>query len=68
MQGMIGHHAQALEMTALIAERTAREDMRLLGQRIELSQADEIGMMKALAAGSWTGAPRRSRATPTAPR
>lgn len=46
MQGMIGHHAQALDMTALIAERTARQDMKLLGKRIELSQADEIGMMR----------------------
>jgi len=26
MQGMIAHHAQALEMTALIATRTSRED------------------------------------------
>lgn len=46
MQGMIGHHAQALDMTALIADRTRREDMRLLGKRIELSQADEIAMMR----------------------
>ena len=42
MQGMIGHHAQALEMTALMPSRTARADMRLLAHRIELSQADEI--------------------------
>lgn len=47
MQGMIGHHAQALEMTALIPERTARPEMKLLGQRITLSQEDEIKMMKA---------------------
>ena len=46
MQGMIGHHAQALEMTALIADRTAREEMKLLGQRIAVSQADEIEMMR----------------------
>ena len=46
MQGMIGHHAQALEMTALVAERTARDDMRKLALRIELSQADEIEMMQ----------------------
>jgi len=46
MQGMISHHAQALEMTALIASRSAREDMRKLGLRIELSQADEIEMMQ----------------------
>ncbi len=46
MQGMIGHHAQALTMTALIPERTTRQDIRLLGQRIEVSQKDEIRMMQ----------------------
>ena len=46
MQGMIGHHAQALDMTALIAERTARDEMKRLGQRIAVSQADEISMMR----------------------
>jgi uncharacterized protein (DUF305 family) len=45
VQGMIGHHAQALEMTALMPSRTARQDMLLLGKRIEISQADEIQMM-----------------------
>lgn len=46
MQGMIGHHAQALEMTALLLSRSSREDMRLLAQRIEASQSDEIRMMQ----------------------
>jgi uncharacterized protein (DUF305 family) len=46
MQGMIGHHAQAVEMVALIPTRTSRDDMRLLGQRIGVSQADEINMMQ----------------------
>jgi uncharacterized protein (DUF305 family) len=46
MQAMIVHHAQALEMTALLASRSSREDMHLLGKRIELSQADEIGLMR----------------------
>jgi uncharacterized protein (DUF305 family) len=46
MQGMIGHHAQALEMAALVPERTDREDMRLLAKRIDVSQADEIRMMQ----------------------
>jgi uncharacterized protein (DUF305 family) len=46
MQGMIGHHAQALEMAALLPERTDREDMRLLAKRIDVSQADEIRMMQ----------------------
>jgi uncharacterized protein (DUF305 family) len=46
MQGMIGHHAQALEMAALLPSRSTREDMRLLARRIEVSQADEIAMMR----------------------
>ena len=45
MQGMIGHHAQALDMTALIADRTNRRDLALLGQRIEISQKSEIELM-----------------------
>jgi uncharacterized protein (DUF305 family) len=46
MQGMIGHHAQALEMVALLPSRSSREDMRFLAKRIEVSQADEIRMMQ----------------------
>jgi uncharacterized protein (DUF305 family) len=46
MQGMIGHHAQALEMAALLPSRTDREDMKLLARRIEVSQSDEIKMMQ----------------------
>lgn len=47
MQGMIAHHAQALEMTALRPARSRREALRLLALRIELSQADEIKAMEA---------------------
>jgi uncharacterized protein (DUF305 family) len=46
MQGMTHHHAQALDLTALIASRTSLEKMKLLGQRIEISQSDEIKMMQ----------------------
>lgn len=46
MQGMIGHHAQAIEMTDLLRTRTASDDMRKLAMRIEVSQADEIKMMQ----------------------
>ncbi len=45
MQGMIRHHAQALEMTLLLPARTTNESMRLLAQRIDASQTDEIQMM-----------------------
>jgi uncharacterized protein (DUF305 family) len=46
MQGMIGHHAQAVEMVALIADRTASEDLKRLGLRIQVSQEDEMDMMR----------------------
>jgi len=45
MQGMIMHHAQAVEMTALIESHTANKDLRLLGARISHSQAEEIKFM-----------------------
>jgi uncharacterized protein (DUF305 family) len=44
MQGMIMHHAQAVEMTALIASHT--KELRALGARISSSQTDEIKFMK----------------------
>jgi uncharacterized protein (DUF305 family) len=47
MREMIGHHAQALEMAALVPERAARPDLRLLAERITVSQQDEIAMMQA---------------------
>ena len=46
MQGMIAHHAQAIEMTDLLSERSQQQDMHRLAQRIELSQEDEIQMMQ----------------------
>ena len=46
MQGMIGHHAQALEMVALLKTRTDSQNMKLMGMRIEVSQRDEIRMMQ----------------------
>src|ERR1041384_5370068 len=46
MQGMIVHHAQAVEMTALIDSHTTNKDLRLLGARISHSQAEEKKFMK----------------------
>jgi len=46
MQGMIMHHAQAVEMTALIESHTDNKDVRLLGARISQSQSDEMKFMK----------------------
>jgi uncharacterized protein (DUF305 family) len=46
MQGMIVHHAQAVEMTAMISSHTQNKDLRSLGARISSSQSDEIKFMK----------------------
>jgi uncharacterized protein (DUF305 family) len=46
MQGMIMHHAQAVEMTALIPSHTHNPEIRTLGARISLSQSDEMKFMK----------------------
>ena len=46
MQGMIMHHAQAVEMTALIPSHTDDAAIRNLGARISRSQTDEINFMK----------------------
>lgn len=46
MRGMIGHHAQALEMAALVPARASRPEMRMLAERIDVSQRDEIAMMR----------------------
>jgi uncharacterized protein (DUF305 family) len=46
MQGMIMHHAQAVEMVALMPDRTERKDLRLLGSRISQSQSSEMNFMK----------------------
>jgi uncharacterized protein (DUF305 family) len=46
MQGMIMHHSQAVEMTALIASHTENKDLRLLGAKISSSQSDEIRFMQ----------------------
>jgi uncharacterized protein (DUF305 family) len=46
MQGMIMHHAQAVEMTALIDSHSTNPELRSLGARISRSQSDEIAFMK----------------------
>jgi uncharacterized protein (DUF305 family) len=46
MQHMIMHHAQAVEMTALIESHTQTARLRTLGERISRSQSDEINFMK----------------------
>jgi uncharacterized protein (DUF305 family) len=43
---MIMHHAQAVEMTALIDSHTTNKDLGLLGARISHSQSEEIKFMR----------------------
>ena len=42
MQGMIMHHAQAVEMTALMQSRTDNKELRLLGARISHSRTGSL--------------------------
>lgn len=46
MQGMIHHHAQAVEMVDLLRTRGLSKDLLAFGERITISQSDEIQFMK----------------------
>lgn len=46
MQKMILHHDQALVMTALVPENGSDTSVRLLAKRMEVSQTDEVALMK----------------------
>lgn len=46
VHGMVPHHQQALEMTAMVDERTASKQVPLLAERIEVSQTDEIAQLE----------------------
>ena len=46
MRDMIPHHHQALEMAALVADRTNRPELIDVAGRIEASQGDEIEFMQ----------------------
>jgi uncharacterized protein (DUF305 family) len=46
MRGMIMHHGQAVEMTALMASRSHNQDLLAFGKRISISQTDEMGYMQ----------------------
>ena len=47
MQGMIGHHAQAVVMSGYAPRNAAGNDIRILAERIAVAQADEIAFMRA---------------------
>ena len=46
MSGMIGHHAQAIEMARLIPTHDASSALQVLGGRIINAQQDEIAIMQ----------------------
>lgn len=46
VQGMIHHHAQALVMTAMVADRTASDDIPQMAERMDISQRDEISQLE----------------------
>jgi uncharacterized protein (DUF305 family) len=46
MQGMIMHHAQAVEMTDLLRTRSHDPAMQALGKRMSISQTDEMEYMQ----------------------
>lgn len=51
MQGMIVHHQQAVEMSALVADRTSDETVTTAAGRIAASQEDEMRFMREWLAG-----------------
>ena len=48
MRDMQVHHEQALAMTAMVEERTEREDLRLFVQRMDISQTGELEQLERL--------------------
>ncbi len=46
MQGMIVHHQQAVDMAALVKDRTNQEDIITVAGRIDASQKDEMKFMR----------------------
>jgi len=45
MRDMIDHHSQAIVMTGFVDERTDDRDIRLLAERMRISQEDELDLM-----------------------
>jgi uncharacterized protein (DUF305 family) len=43
---MLHHHAQALVMTGFVAERASSDGIRLLAERMQVSQHDEMGQLE----------------------
>jgi uncharacterized protein (DUF305 family) len=46
MTGMIPHHAQAVKMALWVPARSTRNDVKLMAERMLVSQLDEIALMR----------------------
>ncbi|MBC2933294.1 DUF305 domain-containing protein [Nocardioides sp. zg-1228] len=46
VEEMVPHHTQALEMTALVADRTGTRAILTLAERIEVSQVEELAQLE----------------------
>lgn len=46
VRDMLHHHAQALEMTGYVKARTTDSGIRLLAERMQISQQDEMGQLE----------------------
>ena len=46
MRGMIAHHGQAVVMSRLVPDRSQFTPVRMLAERIDVSQKDEIALMR----------------------
>jgi uncharacterized protein (DUF305 family) len=57
VKGMLHHHMQAVEMTALVPTRAHGEDLRALAERIEVTQQVEIEQLEAWLAARQEEAP-----------
>jgi uncharacterized protein (DUF305 family) len=65
MQGMILHHAQAVDMTAMIPSHSENKSLRALGARISTSQTDEIKFMKRWLLARGQAVPKTRSSMPT---
>lgn len=48
LSGMVPHHQQALDLTAMVAERDASAGVEAIALRIDREQVEEIGQMRGL--------------------
>ena len=67
MHHMLLHHAQALVMTALVPARSARDDVKLVAERIAVSQRDETALMERWLRARRAPPPSRARCSGPAP-